>query len=53
MKGRSRIWLEGKLISISDLSPLEHRTFEISAKKAIAKVLGKKVIRIIEVNNKE
>jgi hypothetical protein len=47
MKGTSRMYYDGKLYNLSDLTDKEHDQFELKAKKAIAKTLGKKTIKVI------
>ncbi len=53
MTGRSRCIIKGGFANLSDLTPSEHKDFVMNAKRAIAKALGKKVIRIIDSESKE
>lgn len=46
--GKSKIIYKGKFLSLTELTKDEHKEFEISAKRAIAKSLGKRIIRVVE-----
>ncbi|MBC7959173.1 MAG: hypothetical protein H7X94_04825 [Vallitaleaceae bacterium] len=48
MTGQSKLFYLGKLRSLSELSYNETKHFEVNAKNAIAKSLGKRTISVIE-----